>query len=545
VDEAHCISDWGHDFRPDYRRIVRLLQALPSNLPVLATTATANDRVVEDIKNQLGENLQISRGKLTRDSLALQNISLPSPASRLAWLADTVPRLSSSGIIYTLTVRDAEMVARWLVARNIDARAYSSESEDREELEERLLNNEIKALVATTALGMGFDKPDLGFVIHYQRPASVVHYYQQVGRAGRAVDRAYGILLSGQEDDEIADYFRETAFPPEIHTEQVLTALNNANRGLSILEIEREINLSRGKIEKVLKLLALEFPSPVTKQGSKWYATATEYKPNSEKIERLKEIRRQEQIQMQEYLNSQSCLMEFLARALDDPDPTPCDRCAVCIGQPLLSPMYSDQMFQLARQFLKVSDRVIEPRKQWPAQALSGFSGKIDGNLRAEKGRALGLWGNTGWGYLVKKGKYEDRRFDNRLVTGCIEMIERWKPSPAPTWITCVPSLNRTRLVADFAERLATALNLPFYPAVSKIRQNHPQKDMQNSYQQVRNLEGAFTIDLTLVQPGPVLLIDDVVDSGWTLTAIAALLRQAGSGQVFPLTLAMNSPGEF
>ena len=545
IDEAHCISDWGHDFRPDYRRIIRILQVLPPNISVLATTATANNRVVKDIKSQLGSTLQISRGKLTRESLGLQNISFASPAVRLAWLASILPQLPGSGIVYTLTVKDAETVARWLNSQNITAKAYHSESEEREELEEQLLNNQIKVLVATTALGMGFDKPDLGFVIHYQRPASVVHYYQQVGRAGRGVEQAYGILLCGQEDDEIADYFIETAFPPDINTQSVLNALNQAENGLSVVEIERQINLSRGKIDKVLKLLSLESPAPVTKQGSKCYATAINYQPNPEKIAHLKTIRRQEQAQMQEYMNSQSCLMEFLAKALDDPFPNACGKCAVCLGRTLLSPTYSQEKLQLAKKFLMTSDYLIEPRKKWPfPQALSGFSGNIKPHLQAEEGRALGLWGNSGWGYLVKKGKYEDNDFDSRLIDGCIAMIQRWQPNPSPTWVTCVPSLNRPLLVADFAEKLANRLGLPFYPVVNKIRQNSPQKEMQNSYQQAHNLDNVFTINRNQVQSGAVLLIDDVVDSCWTFTVIAALLRQAASGPVFPLALAMNSWGD-
>lgn len=257
VDEAHCISDWGHDFRPDYRRIVRILQGLPKNIPVLATTATANNRVVDDIIAQIGSNLRVVRGDLTRKSLYLQNIILSSPAARMAWLSQYLPNLPGSGIIYTLTVKDADRVANWLKIQGINAKAYHSnlDNDARVALEDELLHNEIKALVATTALGMGFDKPDLGFVIHYQRPGSVVHYYQQVGRAGRAVDKAYGILLSGDEDDEITNYFINTAFPPQIHTEQVLNVLNQAKDGCSVAQLEQELNISRGQIDKVLKLL--------------------------------------------------------------------------------------------------------------------------------------------------------------------------------------------------------------------------------------------------------------------------------------------------
>ena len=546
VDEAHCISDWGHDFRPDYRRIVRILQALPQNIPVLATTATANNRVVDDIIAQLGSNLRISRGELTRESLQLQNVKLPSPAARLAWLAEHLPNLPGSGIIYTLTVRDAQRVANWLQTQNINAKAYYGDlqTEERESLENQLLNNEIKALVATTALGMGFDKPDLGFVIHYQRPGSVVHYYQQVGRAGRAVEQAFGILLSGDEDDEITDYFINTAFPPQFHTQQVLTALNTADEGLSVPELEKTINLSKGQIDKVLKLLALESPAPVAKQGSKWYATPINYQPDNEKITRLTQIRYNEQQIMRDYQSSQECLMAFLAGELDDPNPTNCGKCAVCLGKTLLPETFSSSLINQAVLYLRRSNQIIEPRQKWPpGQAFPkyGFSGNIKANLQAEEGRALSLWGDSGWGELVKLGKYENDYFDGALVQGAFEMIQRWQPQPFPTWVTCVPSLNRPVLVPNFAQRLAAKLNLPFHPIVQKIRPTKQQKEMNNSYQQAYNLDGAFEIEHWAGIKGPVFLVDDMVDSRWTFTVITALLRQAESGPVFPLALALNS----
>lgn len=558
VDEAHCISDWGHDFRPDYRRIVRILQALPANIPVLATTATANNRVVRDIKHQLDSSLEISRGTLTRNSLQLQNIYLPSQAERMAWLAETLPRITGSGIIYTLTVADAERLTDWLIFNEINAKAYHSKldsdsqknTELREQLENQLLNNEIKVLIATVALGMGFDKPDLAFVIHYQRPGSVVHYYQQVGRAGRAVDRAYGILLNGKEDDEIINYFIKTAFPPEAHTQKILAALDEADDGYSVPQLQQQLNLSQGQIAKVLKLLSLESPAPVTKQGSKWYATAINYQPNIAKIEELTAIRRQEQAQMQLYMESQQCLMAFLADALDDPNPQPCGKCAVCLGRDLLPTNYSVQTVNDAVQYLLKSDRIIKPRKKWVQElATYGFSGRIKPELVAETGKALSLWGDAGWGELVKQGKYQNNHFDDALVEGTIKMIQRWRraasplgqPQPMSTWVTCVPSLIRPDLVPNFAQRLAERLGLPFKPAVTKVRQNRPQKEMNNSYQQADNLDGVFEIDTDQISPDAVFLIDDMVDSRWTFTVIAALLRRAGSGQVFPIALALNS----
>ncbi len=543
VDEAHCISDWGHDFRPDYRRIVRVLQALPPNIPVLATTATASNRVVKDVASQLGD-LQVERGPSIRSSLRLQNIWLPSPATRMAWMVENIPNMPGSGIVYTLTVRDADRVAQWLQQNGIEAEAYHSKVEGREELESRLLENRIKALVATVALGMGFDKPDLGFVIHFQRPGSVVHYYQQVGRAGRALDAAYGILLSGQEDREITDYFIRTAFPPQAHIDVVMDALNQADDGLSVPMMQKEVNLNQGAIYKTLKFLAVETPSPVTKDGSKWYATPVEYHLDRENIDQLCELRRNEQQEILDYMQEKGCLMQYLARSLDDPYAEPCRKCAGCLDRPLLPETVQPDQVNAAALFLRRSHLTILPRKRWQAGAHTqhGFRGNISADLVAEEGWALSLWADAGWGQMVRKGKYEDGSFSDNLIQGCMQMIETWQPDPQPGWLTCVPSLNHPELVLHFAQRLAERLGLSFVPAVQKIKDNKQQKYMNNSFQQASNLDGAFFVDRDTVPEGPAFLIDDMVDSRWTFTVIAALLRQAGCTAVFPLALAMNSP---
>lgn len=550
VDEAHCISDWGHDFRPDYQRITRILQALPSNAPVLATTATANDRVVEDVADQIGPGVTISRGPLTRASLRLQNIEMKSPTDRMAWLAEHVPDISGSGIIYALTVRDARRIAKWLQLQGIDSRSYSGRrnTEERRELESALLNNEVKALVATVALGMGFDKPDLGFVIHYQRPGSVVHYYQQVGRAGRDGNTAYGILLHGTEDDEIIDYFIRSSFPAERHVEDVLGALEEADGGLKVRHIEKRVNLRRSEIRKVLKLLSVRDKSPVEKNDRRWYRTPVSYSYDWEKVEAIKQLRREEQREMQEYMEHDGCLMAFLQRALDDPHAEPCEICAPCVGEPLVPETVSEDLAIEAARFLQRSELPIEPRKQWPwSDAFPTYGWENDGlsmkeNLQAEKGRVLSIWGDAGWGRLVRKGKYQDDKFDERLVKAAKQMIpKRWQPDPFPKWVTCVPSHSNPQ-VPDYAQRLAEALDLEFIPCVRKVADNQPQKEMENTEQQTRNLDGVFDVADKQVRNDPVLLIDDTVDSRWTVTVVAALLREAEAGPVYPFALAKTTP---
>ena len=560
IDEAHCISDWGHDFRPDYRRIVNILRQLPANTPVLGTTATANNRVVEDIQTQLGD-IQIHRGPLSRESLALQTMILPDQASRLAWLAQVIPTLSGTGILYVLTQRDAEMVSKWLNLQEIHALPYYSgvthpdfknqagkEDSDayRQYLEEQLLNNSLKVLVATTALGMGYDKPDLSFVIHYQAPGSIVGYYQQVGRAGRGIDNAIGVLMSGAEDDDIHAYFRRTAFPSLQDVQRLLAALESAD-GLSLERLEKEANLPQKRIEHVLKYLRTESPSPVLANGKIWYRTPVRYQMDLDHIRKITEIREREWAEINAYLHTSDCLMLTLRNALDDKSQESCGKCENCIAQPVLTKVFDQRLGIQATQFLRHSEEVIKPRKQIAASNDEAARTFVEyefprslGDLVAQEGRVLSRWGDAGWGGMVADNKHAGS-FSDDLVEAMAEMIQqRWQPNPAPQWVCCVPSRNHPELVPDFAKRLAARLGLPFVNAVSKVRDNQPQKGQQNRFHQCHNLDGVFAIS-ELHRNKPVLLVDDVVDSGWTLTVIAALLQQAGSGFVYPVALASSS----
>ena len=539
IDEAHCISDWGHDFRPHYRMIERIARTLPANLRLLATTATANNRVMEDLAAVLGPDLKVFRGELDRPSLRLQTIRLPKQSQRLAWLAEQLPALPGSGIIYTLTVRDAERVAEWLQLRGLAAESYTGRTTDdqRELREQLLLENRVKALVATTALGMGFDKPDLGFVIHYQTPGSAVAYYQQVGRAGRALDAAYGILLSGEEETSITNHFIASAFPTRDEVQQVLNALEGAPGGLSVPELLGEVNISFGRIEKTFALISLESPAPIARHGARWQLTAAGLSEAFwSRAERLIALRHQEQRQMQEYAALESGHMAFLVRALDGNPEN--------VRQPNLPPLPVEtrpDLLQEAARFLRRASLPIEPRKKWPAGGLPRYDvgGSIPAQQRARAGKALCIWGDPGWGELVRRGKYQDGRFGDALVRACADLMAQWAPRPAPEWVTCIPSGRHPRLVPNFAERLATEMGLPFHLSLSKIEDRAEQKSMANNVQQARNLDGSLAVSLKPLPDGPVLLVDDMVDSRWTLTVAAWLLRSSGSGEVWPLALAL------
>ena len=534
VDEAHCISDWGHDFRPDYRRIVRVLDLLPRGVPVLCCTATANDRVVEDIRDQLGSGLVPLRGPLGRDGLQLHVLSIPSQRERMAWLAEVIPRLEGTGVIYCLTIRDTINLASWLQSRGIDAVAYSG-STDRDarlEIEQDLLSNGRKVVVATSALGMGFDKPDLAFVIHYQAPGSPIAYYQQVGRAGRKLDRSWGILLSGSEDRDIQNYFIDGAFPPADLATRVVALLQARAEPMSSVELLREVNMRWGQMDQLIKTLEVE--GAIEREGSRWLRTLRPWSYDRVRVEEVTARRRVEQRQMLDYISANRCRMNLLRRYLDDDPGGACGICDVCSGRPI--PVDPDPgAVRRAAGHLRAVEHSIQPRKMIPG------SGRIDPERTLETGRCLSVWGDGGWSGLVRRGKQVDERFDDRLVRASARLIRRsWRPDGPIEWVTFVPSIRNPGLVADLAVRLADLLELPCQDVVAKVRETAPQKTMQNNEQQYANVRRAFKVRGP-IPAGPVLLVDDIVDSRWTMTAIGWLLRDAGSGPVYPFALASTA----
>ena len=539
VDEAHCISDWGHDFRPDYRRIINIISMVPQNVPLLATTATANNRVTNDIQSQMGQDIFLLRGPLIRESLYIQVIQLNSQEERLAWLVENIPNIAGTGIIYCLTKGACHMVCEWLRENKIDAYAYTGgmETEERRNIEGRFLHNQMKVIVATVALGMGFDKPDIAFVIHFQKPGNVVAYYQQIGRAGRELPTARAILLIGAEDDEINKYFIQSAFPTFNEMDSVVKLLDSVD-GLSLYGILSSINQSKGRIENALKFLVIE--GYIYKDKSNYYRTPREWQPDFSKSEAITRMRYDELRQMQCFSELTTCYMKFLANELGDNVKQNCGHCANCMPNWRLRETVSREMVLSALKYLKSGFYMIEPRKQWPSP-IKGRDGKarIMPDDTYKTGIVLSNYGDAGWGRLVSKGKYKDGFFSQELIDASADILKQKCMEWGIQWVTAVPSCGHPYLVRNFAISVATKLGVPYADSLIKTNNTRKQKEMQNSYNQCNNV--IESIAVTGACGGIVLLIDDMVDSRWTLTVCANSLILAGAEQVYTFALANTS----
>ena len=543
VDEAHCISDWGHDFRPDYRRLLTLIDRLPADVPVLATTATANDRVTADVAAQLGTDPLTLRGTLDRESLRLSVRHIDGSAHRYAWLADWIAAQDGSGIVYCLTVAQTQRVAQWLQSRGISAAAYSGKAapEEREQIEAQLKANELRCVVATSALGMGYDKPDLRFVVHLGMPDSPIAYYQAIGRAGRAVDRAEVVLLPTESDQAIWAYFERTALPPEDQVAVVLDALRAAGGPVSTAALERAANLSRSRLDAMLKILDVD--GAVRRVRGGWESTGQVWVPDAARLGRVAQARRAEQSAMRSYAETSECLMAFLRAQLDDPGAAACGRCANCTGEVVDDEPTTDTV-AAAAVFLRGVDAPVPARRQWPS-GWDARRGNIAPDLRAEEGRALAEGTGVGWdealAVLLADG-FDPAISDGKaavddVVDGLVKLLARWNWAMRPAWICPMPSRRRSAAITAVAQRLADLGRLPLVPALARAAAGAGyQEDMHNSLHQAAAAAAGLHV-VGGVPPGPVLLLDDVTRSGWTLTVAAALLREAGAGPVLPLVL--------
>ncbi len=529
IDEAHCVSDWGFDFRPDYQRLTRTLLALKPGTPVLATTATANERVTIDVAEQLGDDTVTLRGSLARSSLRLSVVPGLTPLQRYAWVAEALRSLPGSGIIYVLTVAETERVTGFLSEQGFDVAAYSGQTQNREELEDRLRRNEVKALVATSALGMGYDKPDLAFCVHLGSPGSPVAYYQQVGRAGRALDDAQAILVPAEQDERIWEYFATAGIPDEHQVEQLLDVL--ASGPMSVPAIEGATGIRRGRLETQLKILAVD---DVVERGSDgWSATGKRWHYDTAKWDGLKAVRAAEADLMRRFAHGRGCLMMFLQQALDDPDPQPCGRCSVCTGElPAPGPVPSDDVAQAAQRFFRGQDVVIEPRKLWP-QGLTQVKGKIAG---LAPGRAVAYADDPAWSQTLSTLWRRDAELPADLLQAAVEALGRWsKRWDRPVAVVPMPSRRFPIMINSLAAHLAQVGRLPLVEALT-VTGPAPSAEAASS-ERARGLLASTHLDPDVTFDGPVLLVDDTVRSRWTVTVASSLLHGAGATTVLPFAV--------
>ena len=540
IDEAHCISDWGFDFRPDYQRLAKTLLGIAASTPVLATTATANSRVTLDIARQLGPQALTFRGSLARSSLRLAVVPGLGALQRYAWVGDALGTFAGSGIVYALTVAETERLAGFLRSCGFEVAAYhgSLETAERQRIEDALRGNTLKAVVATSALGMGYDKPDLAFCIHVGSPASPVAYYQQVGRAGRALADAVAVLLPAETDEQIWAYFATAGVPDERRVGQIIDALRQGPQ--TVLTLENTTTIRRGRLEGLLKILAVD--EVVTRAGSAWALTGTPWHFDAERWQALAQVREREAALMRAFAAGQGCLMRFLQEALDDPAPSDCGRCSVCTGRlpgPGAAP--STARTEAARVFARGQDVLIEPRKLWPtgASALKGRKGRKGKIIGCSEGRALAFADDPGWAdWLQPLFAAADGPAPGLVLEGVVAVLGRWQRSwgARPVAVVPMPSALHPQLVHSLASHLASAGRLPLLDALC-LTGPTPGAEVASAAK-VAALNSALMLRPEVVVPaGPLLLIDARYRSGWTMTVAAALLREAGATAVLPLVL--------
>jgi ATP-dependent DNA helicase RecQ len=537
IDEAHCISDWGFDFRPDYQRLAKTLVGIGADTPVLATTATANSRVTADIARQLGPNTLTFRGSLARSSLRLAVVPGLAPLERYAWVADALDAFAGSGIVYALTVAETERLAGFLQSCGFEVAAYHGglDTAVRQGIEDALRANALKAVVATSALGMGYDKPDLAFCIHVGSPASPVAYYQQVGRAGRALDDAVAVLLPAESDEQIWAYFATAGVPDEQRVGKIIGALKQ--RPQTLLELENATTIRRGRLEGLLKILAVD--EVVQRDGSAWALTGRPWTYDAERWQALAQVRECEAGLMRSFARGAGCLMRFLQEALDDPDPSDCGRCSVCTGQlPGPGARPSSGRVEAARVFTRGRDVVLEPRKLWPSGGPSARlrKGRIVG---CNEGRALAFADDPGWAeLLLPLFAAPDGPAPAQVLDGVVALLGRWRRSwgARPVAVVPMPSALHPQLIRSVALHVASAGRLPLVEAL-RLTGPGPDADAASGAKVAALLDTLTLRPDAQVPAGPLLLIDARYRSGWSMTVAAALLREAGATAVLPLVL--------
>lgn len=543
IDEAHCISDWGHDFRVEYSRLREVISQLDPEIHILATTATANNRVIEDLTAQLGDDVYVSRGPLTRQTLSIQVLNMPSRAQRYGWILENIGKLEGSGIIYCLTKRDCQSLADFLTRNGVSVMPYYSEKgleERNAEAERAFKNNEIKALVATIKLGMGYDKGDISFVIHYQMPSSIVSYYQQIGRAGRSIDNANVFLMYGKEDMTIVNYFIDVIFPSREDAYGIFDLICQSN-GIKIRAIEASLNITKRRIERTVEFL--ESQGVIEVRSGKYFATGKELFYDGERYEKILALRRLEARQMYDLSTQDGCLSRYIVNAIDDFSATDCGRCTSCTGRLILPDTVSAEYEQRGADYINHLIHTIAPRKMWPSLEELPAS-KIE--YVNECGICLCQYGEVGYGALVKRAIECGERISDEVVARAVELLLPLIAENNIKYLTVVPSSRQSQLL-DAAERICAACSITLVELLEK-KPSPTQSQMENGAHKCANALGAYSVRDDICRKTDtsqgIILLDDTVSSRWTMTVCGYRLMQNGVPRVFPVALADTSESE-
>lgn len=540
IDEAHTISVWGHDFRPAFRRIINLVKLLPLSLPVLATTATATKRVQRDIEQQIGGKLTTIRGNLVRENFRLYVIKVHSEDEKMVWLAQNLNNIYGTGMIYTGTRVDTEIYAKWLSSNGINAINYNAghDADTRKDIENGLMQNRFKCVVSTNALGMGIDKPDIRFIIHTQIPASPIHYYQEIGRAGRDGKPTIIILFYNEAKDEKGieeDYklplsFIDGARPSREKYLKAIEALKNeplGGRGLM-----KATNLKQTQI-RVIKADLID--QGIAKEVLNGKNKTLEYQFGAKELdtqsfENLRLAKLKDLDNMVSYVNTTKPRMQFLCEFLDDENNinySNCDNTNLKKQSVVLTNEWKEKLSVFRETY-------------FPVLEVETMKSKI------VNGVAASYYGVSNVGNAIHRSKYENGGdFPDFLLRLTLKAFRKTFGNTKFDLVLYVPPTHSGDLVKNFASKFANVINVPISHKLIKVRQTNEQKVFQNGWLKQDNVKDAFSyITPNEIIGKKIILLDDIFDSGATMKEIGKLLTSMGAEMIVPVTIAKTIGGD-
>jgi len=540
IDEAHTISVWGHDFRPAFRRIINLVKLLPQNLPVLATTATATKRVQEDIEKQISGNIQTIRGELIRENFRLYVIKVNSEDDKLLWLAENLPVLEGNGIIYTGTRVNTEIYSRWFEFLNIKTTEYNAglDSDSRKEIENGLMNNKWKAVISTNALGMGIDKSDIRFIVHTQIPASPIHYYQEIGRAGRDGKPTTLILFYNSTNDE--KRIEEDVILPQAFIDGGRPGIKNYNKVINVLkqeqlgerQIVKATNLKQTQV-RVIKADLIEqgiIKEVIYGRSKKYEYQFNAPELNTKAFDELREQKLRELGAMLEYVNIKTSRMKFLCDYLGDNSHTHYQNCDNTSLKPYI--LNSQEQTKL---------KMLEFRESYFPELIVEST-----HTNIVNGVASSYYGVSSVGAALHRSKYENGGdFPDFLLRLALKAFRKKYGHEKFDFIVYVPPTESGDLVKNFAEKLSQVLKVPVSHKMIKTGATQPQKVFRNGYLKKDNVAQKFSYSEPVEIAGKsVILFDDIFDSGATIKEIGNVLTKFGVTKIAPLVIARTVGGD-